>query len=344
MSELDPGWTVASDDVEDDTRPGGSASGTPTAGVRRRRPTPQQYRRRRVTALIAVALVAMAAVGTVMALTGSDSAPSLAGGEPDAGTQGSSVADSATGPAVSVPPPATDRSAPPTTAGVPTPEHPVKLYIAGDSDAGTFAPYLKRLMTPTKLVDITLDYTSSTGLARPDFYDWPAHLATKVPEVDPSIVVVTFGGNDSQGLTDNSGTFVFSEPKGDPTADAAWRAEYGKRVAKVMDLLAAEGRTLIWVGIPNDDDPGVTAKLQVQDEVVREQVEAHPGVQFVDTWNRFSGRNGGWAEYVVDPRDGQGKAVRREDGFHLNETGAEILALDIAEVIKNDLRARGASI
>ena len=36
--------------------------------------------------------------------------------------------------------------------------------------------------------------------------------------------------------------------------------------------------------------------------------------------------------------------MRTEDGFHLNETGAEILALDIAEVIRNDLRERGADI
>jgi hypothetical protein len=67
-------------------------------------------------------------------------------------------------------------------------------------------------------------------------------------------------------------------------------------------------------------------------------------VVFVDTWARFSGRNGGWAEYVIDPRDGEGKDVRADDGFHLNVNGAEILALDIAEAVRNDLRARGAAI
>lgn len=329
--------------------PSGSGPRRPTARQHvRRRPTAQQYRRRRVTALLAVALVSLGGVGIVRALGGGDPAAAPPSSDPTSvgttGAPGTSTADPAAG-AGPVGSAAADAPVPaPTTAGVPSPDHPVKLYIAGDSDAGTFGPYLQRLLKPTKLVDITLDYTSSTGLARPDFYDWPAHLAAKVPQVDPSIVVVTFGGNDSQGLTDSSGKFIFSEPKGDPVADAGWRAEYGKRVAKVMDLLAADGRTLIWVGIPNDNDPGVTAKLQVQDEVVREQVKAHPGVQFVDTWNRFSGRNGGWAEFVVDPRDGEGKAVRRSDGFHLNETGAEILALDIAEVVKTDLRARGASI
>ena len=68
-----------------------------------------------------------------------------------------------------------------------------------------------------------------------------------------------------------------------------------------------------------------------------------PDVQFVDTWDRFSSRNGGWAEYVVDPRDGVGKDVRADDGFHLNQNGAEILALDITDIVTADLRARGAA-
>jgi hypothetical protein len=67
-------------------------------------------------------------------------------------------------------------------------------------------------------------------------------------------------------------------------------------------------------------------------------------VKFVDTWKRFSGQQGGWAEFTIDPRDGQGKDVRADDGFHLNQAGAEILALDIAEVVRQDLRDRGAAI
>jgi len=47
---------------------------------------------------------------------------------------------------------------------------------------------------------------------------------------------------------------------------------------------------------------------------------------------------------VQDPRDGQFKTVRADDGFHLNETGAEILALDIAQAIRTELRARGGAV
>ena len=67
-----------------------------------------------------------------------------------------------------------------------------------------------------------------------------------------------------------------------------------------------------------------------------------PGVVFVDTWDLLAGRDGGWAEYVIDPRDGVGKSVRMADGFHPNETGSEILAWAIAEQVAPALVAQGA--
>lgn len=228
-----------------------------------------------------------------------------------------------------------------TSDGPPTAEDPALVYVAGDSDAGTFAPYLGTLLSETGVVDIELDYKVSSGLSRPDFFNWPERFADTLPSLDPDIVIVTFGGNDAQGLTDVSGGFVAGEPNDDTKR---WKDEYGRRVAAVMDTLSADGRTLIWVGIPNDDNPEVTARMKVQDTVVREQAAKRRDVIFVDTWRRFSGRNGNWAEYVVDPRDGEGKDVRAGDGFHLNETGAQILAIDIAEAVRTALRHRGADV
>ena len=221
---------------------------------------------------------------------------------------------------------------------------PAELYIAGDSDAGTFAPYLDKLMKQTGMVKTTLDYKVSSGLSRPDFFDWPAHFAQQIPAVNPDIVVVTFGGNDAQGLRNVDKTWAVQHSPGSGGDDADWRAEYGKRVGAAMDYLGGDNRTLIWVGIPNDNEPVNTARLQVQNEVVVAEAAKRPKVVFVDTWNRFSGLNGGFASSVQDPRDHQFKEVRRSDGFHLNETGAEILALDIAEAIRTELRARGGSL
>jgi hypothetical protein len=319
----------------------------------RRRVSRRRYVVRRLVALALVGAIAAGVARVVATVTSTDDDPTVQASTADDAAAVTGAASSTT-PAdlidpvdTSVPehPPVTSLT--PTTApddtGPPTRSAPARVLIAGDSDAGTFGPYLEQLLDDTGVVDTVLDYKVSSGLARPDFFDWPAELRAKVPELDPDIVIVTFGGNDAQGLADATGDFISGEPRPD-SDNAEWRAEYGRRVGDVMDFLAVDGRTVIWVGIPNDDNPDVTFRMQVQDETVKAEAAKRPGIVLVDTWNRFSGRNGGWAEYVIDPRDGQGKDVRAEDGFHLNVTGAEILALDIAEVVKSDLRTRGATL
>jgi hypothetical protein len=241
-------------------------------------------------------------------------------------------------------PPVTEiEASAPRVDGPPTADNPARVYIVGDSDAGTFGPYLQQLLDGTTVATTQLNYKVSSGLARPDFYNWPDQLAAALPAVDPDIIVATFGGNDAQGLSAFQEELQFVI--GDPVAnEAEWSAEYTKRAGDVMDLLLEGGRTVIWVGIPNDDNPDVTARLAIQDRAAKAAAAARSGVTFIDTWARFSGREGNWAEFVIDPRDGEGKDVRADDGFHLNVNGAEILALDIAQVVRDDLRARGANI
>ncbi|MGZ4673549.1 MAG: DUF459 domain-containing protein, partial [Ilumatobacteraceae bacterium] len=169
---------------------------------------------------------------------------------------------------------------------VPTAANPAVLYVAGDSDAGTFGPYLEKLMKQTGMVKTTLDYKVSSGLSRPDFFDWPTYFAQQIPAVNPDIVVVTFGGNDAQGLRNVDKTWAVQHSPGSGGDDTDWRAEYAKRVGAVMDYLGGDNRTLIWVGIPNDNSPDNTARLQVQNEVVVAEAAKRPKVVFIDTWKR----------------------------------------------------------
>ncbi|MGB0114288.1 MAG: DUF459 domain-containing protein [Ilumatobacteraceae bacterium] len=316
---------------------------------RRRRPSKQRYAARRLGALVVVVLVGFAVFRGVTAFLGSDEGVADA----VAGDDGSSSADDAPVgtsdstsdviEAASNPDAAVETTEPPEpeSTGPATQADPAKVLILGDSDAGTFGPYLQTLLDGTQIVDTELDYKVSSGLARPDFYDWPAEIERILPESDPDIVVATFGGNDAQGLAVESGEFII----GDPVAnEAEWVAEYQARAGAAMDQLLADGRTLIWVGIPNDDNPEVTARMAIQDKAAKAAAAERPEVIFIDTWTRFSGRDGNWAEFVIDPRDGVGKDVRADDGFHLNTTGAEILALDIAQAVRDTLRADGADI
>ena len=218
--------------------------------------------------------------------------------------------------------------------GPPTADNPAVLYIAGDSDAGTIGPSLQRLVEETGVVDSVLDYKVSSGLTRPDFYDWPRRVQQKMSEVGPQIVVVTFGGNDAQPIK--------VDGKGYDVAAPEWSAEYGRRVGAMMDYLSSEGRTLIWVGIPNAQSEDLTQRLTVLRDVVLAEAAKRPQVVLVDSWPMFSGVNGGYADYV--DINGDYKLVRADDGFHLNQAGADLLAAAISEKVVEALKGLGAQL
>ena len=161
---------------------------------------------RRAGALVVVALVAFGLFRGASALlssgddavAGADATPAAGastegaseGGEGAAtgGTIGSVVGD-ATGAVDSggtlpeVDPPADTE---PVNTGPATAQDPATVFIVGDSDAGTFGPYLQTLLDGTGVVETELDYKVSSGLARPDFFDWPAEIDASCPRSTPT--------------------------------------------------------------------------------------------------------------------------------------------------------------
>src|SRR4051795_7827614 len=184
------------------------------------------YATRRVVAAIAVVAVLFLTYSVVSAVFGAPSRHTDAA--PPAPSTSLIISDGK--------PPLTAASTSTTTTELlpkpkttPSAADPAELYVAGDSDAGTFGPYLQKLMKQTGMVTTTLDYKVSSGLSRPDFFDWPSHFAQQIPSVNPDIVVVTFGGNDAQGLRNKDSTWAVDHSPGSGTDDADWRGGDGKR-------------------------------------------------------------------------------------------------------------------
>ncbi len=224
---------------------------------------------------------------------------------------------------------------------VPTAQQRAKLLVIGDSEAAGLYPYLRQRLGSVDVVKLQQFTKVSSGLSRPDFFDWPHQLAWLLPQVRPDLVVVMLGGNDGQALLDTHGAVVSHLDPADP---GHWRDEYGGRVTALLDQLQAGGAFVIWVGIPNSPDPGFNGRIQVQDEAVRAATGGRRGVAFVDVWHRFATRRGTWTARIIDPADGTRKLVRAADGFHLNPAGATILAGDVAAVVIAELRRRGADV
>lgn len=207
----------------------------------------------------------------------------------------------------------------------PSPAAPLRLWVGGDSLSGIFGQSLVRMATDTGLISAQLDTRISTGLTRPDYFDWPTHLSQVMDQSSPEVVVLLLGGNDSQGIRTPGGDVY--QPRTD-----GWRAEYLRRVAGTIALLRAPGRLVFWVGLPPMRDEDLSRRLADIDALYRWQT-ALSGAIYVDSAKLIGGANGGYAAHVQDA-DGHSELVREPDGVHLTRAGGDRVAAEVIRLLR----------
>jgi uncharacterized protein len=202
---------------------------------------------------------------------------------------------------------------------VPTTDDPLRLWIGGDSEAQALGTALEAITSQKDVIKATLEYKVSSGLSRPDYFDWPAELARAVAEPKgPEVMVVIFGGNDAQPLQ-------LSDGKVYDVTDQQWQDEYRRRVGAVMDQMGTAGRKVIWVGPPNAKSANFTSRLAVLSQVYSEEAAKRPDtIAFLDSRILFSDANGAYTAYLPDS-SGKQVLMRTQDGFHLSIAGANRL-------------------
>lgn len=209
----------------------------------------------------------------------------------------------------------------------PTVADPLRVYVGGDSVVRDAGESFLRLSADDKRLRTALHYEIATGLARPDHFDWPTTLVGDAAALHPEVAILMFGGNDAQGIVGPDGQ-VFGQ-----VDSPGWRAEYGRRVAAVMDALHARDRVIFWVGQPPMRDTGFDQRVAVINEVVAEQAEDRPWVTYVDPADVLGGPDGRY----VDRRPGTDADLRQSDGVHLSRAGADLLAGHLLTLIADEL-------
>lgn len=201
--------------------------------------------------------------------------------------------------------------------GPPTAEKPLVVYFGGDSlSAGPEWAFFTRL-GKTKLVKTYPEYQVGTGIVRGDYFDWRRHLQGVMNARRPDVVVFMSGANDSQDYVIDGAYY--------PNGSRVWRKRYRRDVSRIMDVLAADGRKVIWVGMPPMQEAALNDGMAEVNRIAEDEAGRRDSVSYVDTWELFSAPGGGYTSQVG------GEIVRLEDGIHLNVRGSELLAAAIVE-------------
>lgn len=223
-------------------------------------------------------------------------------------------------------PPPTATTLPTTTTmpplRTPTAGQPLQIWVGGDSIAEGLGASIERLAGQTSTMRANSDARISTGLTRPDYFDWPTAVNTVVAQQQPDVLVVVFGTNDPQPIKTATGTYSFGTPE--------WDAEYRARVDAVM-ASATGARKLVWVGLPVVRRENLEPQLAALDQIYLQEAAKYPDVTYVDTRAMFS-PGGGYDAYLTAP-DGTPTLVRAADGVHFSLTGYDLLAQAVLDRI-----------
>jgi lysophospholipase L1-like esterase len=173
--------------------------------------------------------------------------------------------------------------APPSDIRIPTERDRLRVVVVGDSLSQGLAPALGELFDPSNARVLSLGRIS-TGLARPDYFNWQAALRRIVDEVRPDVVFVLLGTNDDQSIVTSEGTVDLG------TTD--WTYAYRERWDFYRRL----------------------------NDVYADTAAADPLAAYVDSWRLLETRDGGYAAYLRNER-GVLQEMRAGDGFHFTPNG-----------------------
>ena len=195
-------------------------------------------------------------------------------------------------------------------------------YAIGSSTLGSvLGPMLQRRVQERWRMGCRRWGVASTGLARPDFFDWPAEIPSLNHRYDPDFYIVSLGTNDAQPLRTRRGGWLRVD-------NPEWRRRYGQRVDRMLELLAGpeRRRMIIWLGPLAF--PAKNSRLlgPVISEILAERIAAFDGhAVFVDAYTSTLDGRGKPRATFRHPETGETVDARSDDGIHLSTTAARWL-------------------
>jgi uncharacterized protein len=193
------------------------------------------------------------------------------------------------------------------------PNDPLRLWIGGDSLAGSLGPALGELTGNSGVVQPVFDAQDGSGLLSPEFVNWPKHGRDNMLVYNPEVAVFVVGANDAKTLQDGAER----EPR--------WRERYAELIEEMLTILGGNRRTVFWVGAPVMADSAYSERVKRVNEVFREVTAKHPKVTYVDAYSVFSAPDGTFARSLQVP-GGNVARVRSADGIHFTAAGGDLLA------------------
>ena len=203
----------------------------------------------------------------------------------------------------------------------------LRILIIGDSFvavSGGVGEILERELLKCESASVFRKGKVSSGLSRPDYYDWLSEAKKLVSLYDFNAAVIMIGSNDAQSLTSSKGKYIVSY------GAESWNNQYSQRVSSLLDIFKQKDMVVFWAGFPIMKSKGYAGKIKNLNSIYQSNCKACENAYYIPLWDLFADSDKKYTAYLPD-ENGKYKLARQSDGIHLTYFGGTIAVKEIIQ-------------
>jgi uncharacterized protein len=208
-----------------------------------------------------------------------------------------------------------------------------RIQVVGDAMAEGMLTGIADAFGTDSRVQLNKKHRPFAGLARSDADDEIKLLEDIASKDAHHITIIMVGMADRQPLRSPSGGQLRFGTDG-------WRAEYGRRVDRLIKAMKRRNGAVYWVGLPVVGKSELNDDIQVINDIARDRAYLN-AAKYLDVFAGFADENGAFNRYGPDLA-GKFQLLRATDGINFTAVGNRKLAHFPEREIKRDIaQARG---
>lgn len=216
------------------------------------------------------------------------------------------------------------------TISLPEVHSPYRFLIIGDSFIavwGGVGEILEKEILNYKDVSVKRFGQVSSGLSRPDYFNWETKTIELISQYNPNVSVIMLSSNDAQSIITPNGALVANY------GEANWNSEYSKRVSSMLDIFEENDIAVFWLGFPIMKNKTFSDRIKNLNSIYEKGCQKKEKAFFLSSWEALTDENGNYTAYLPD-KQGIYRLVRQTDGIHPTYFGGEFIADEFIKNIK----------
>jgi hypothetical protein len=219
-------------------------------------------------------------------------------------------------------------------------DNKVRVAFVGDSLADGYWEGVTVLAGRDPCLKALIDFgrfaKNSTGLTRPDRFDWASELRRIGDSFRPRLFVISLGLNDRQSVVEHGQVTMDDSPLYDD--------KYKERVTAVLKNAASAKAGLLWIGLPAMRAGATDKDARDKNRMIEEAITAFGAadIRYVPPWKLSASGGDSFASYGPD-QSGRMVQIRTSDGEHFTVAGEVLAAAYLLPRIVANLAQDGVS-